>query len=117
MDVSALHALSLSPLMAETPEKGPDAKQNLEQAARSFEAFFVQMLLKEMRKTIPESGLLGKGMGKDVYDWMFDDAISKAVSRQGGLGLADLLIAKYADQENAETGLKFLEESADKGSR
>ena len=76
----------------------PSEEGGIEKAAKSFEAFFVQMLLSEMRKTIPKGGFLDGGLGKDVYNWMFDEAISKAVTQNGGMGLAKLLIETYGDR-------------------
>ena len=46
----------------------------LRKIAQDFEAVFVNLLLKEMRKTVPEGGLLGSDAGAKVYREIMDTA-------------------------------------------
>ena len=61
------------------------------QAAQGFEKIFVQYLMKSMRSSVPEGGLLGKSFASGVYQGMFDEYLSEQASTGGGLGLADML--------------------------
>ncbi len=72
-----------------------DDLKRLKESAESFESFFIYSLLKEMRKSIPEGGLLDSGVGKEVYQYMFDEAIAKKMSEAGGIGLSKMLIQTY----------------------
>lgn len=67
-------------------------KDRLAKTARDFEAIFVQQVFKEMRKTIPEGGLLPRGQAEDIYFDMQDMEAAKQLARQGGIGLADMML-------------------------
>jgi murein DD-endopeptidase MepM/ murein hydrolase activator NlpD len=66
-------------------------KEELKKAAQEFEAVFIAYMLKVMRDTIEESGLLDGGLGKSIYTEMFDQEVSLNMARHGVLGISDLL--------------------------
>ncbi len=72
------------------------AQTELRHACQMLEAHFVSWLLREMRATIPRSGLLPYGPTEETYDYLLDDALSRAVSQGGGIGLATALEAQLA---------------------
>jgi flagellar protein FlgJ len=69
------------------------AKQNtpegIKQAAKQFEALFMNMLLKSMREATPKDGMLDSDQTK-TYTSMLDQQLSQNLS-QRGIGLGDLL--------------------------
>jgi peptidoglycan hydrolase FlgJ len=69
--------------------KTGDAK--LKAACTDFEAVFVNMMLGEMRKTVPKNGLLPKSSGQDIMQSMLDTEMTKNMAHAGGIGLADML--------------------------
>jgi flagellar protein FlgJ len=79
-------------------EKGPQKldPEKLKKACLEFETFFVGMMLKSMRQTLPGDNFLSAAPGKDVYQSMFDEELSRTIARGGGIGLgkrmADLLL-------------------------
>jgi flagellar protein FlgJ len=86
--------------VGETPhgEKGrvvaPAAAQDrkLRQACRDFESILLFNLFKEMRRTIPKSGLLPPAPGKETFQMMFDQKIAEDLSQRGeGMGLQQVL--------------------------
>jgi soluble lytic murein transglycosylase-like protein len=75
--------------------------RKLRKAATDFESLFVQQLLKQMRKSIPDSGLFGEGMAGDIYQSMFDESIATAIAGKGSFQLADTILRSFdADKEN-----------------
>lgn len=56
------------------------------QAAKDFESVLLHQVLREMRKTVPDSGLLSDGTSEQMQSmfWMF---LSQHMADQGGLGL------------------------------
>jgi murein DD-endopeptidase MepM/ murein hydrolase activator NlpD len=58
-------------------------------ALESFESYMVQMMLREMRKTVPEGMFSSNAM--DMFMDMFDQAIAEQLSKKGGIGLADTI--------------------------
>jgi peptidoglycan hydrolase FlgJ len=66
--------------------------KKLRQACADFESIFFSNLFKEMRRTIPQSGLLPPSPGKDMYQMMLDQKIAEDLSKRGeGMGLQKLL--------------------------
>jgi murein DD-endopeptidase MepM/ murein hydrolase activator NlpD len=70
---------------------GNNRKTELKKVAQEFESLFMAQLLKVMRETIEESGLLDGGFGKSIYTEMFDQEVSLNMARRGTLGISDLL--------------------------
>lgn len=70
-----------------------DARGNLDEVARQFEALFVQMMLKSMRDATPRGGLFASDRRRG-YEQMYDRQLSLQLSTRGGIGLAPLLEAQ-----------------------
>lgn len=62
----------------------------IDQVARQFESVFVRMMLQEMRKTVPEGGLLDN-QTTQMYQDMLDGQLATTLSGQGGIGLAPVI--------------------------
>ncbi len=71
--------------------KGRDPEK-LKESAQQFEAIFIQQMFKEMRKTIPDDGLIQRGNADDIYSQLQDMEAAKITAQQGGIGLADMMI-------------------------
>ena len=78
---------SLSQLR-EDAKVDPDAKAD--EVSRQFEALFVNMLLKSMRKATQRSELFNSEAAKS-FESMFDQEIANKVSYADGIGLADTI--------------------------
>lgn len=65
--------------------------QELKKACEEFEAYYVQQLFKEMRKTIPDGGMFEESNEKDIYTDMLDTEYSAVISKSNGTGIADVL--------------------------
>jgi len=93
------------------PKKTLSASEQASQvkkAALAFEAYFIQSLLKEMRKAQPQGGLFDGGSGKEIYQSLFDEKIAQKMAESGGIGLSRLIVEKLS------TGLKNSEQSTDR---
>lgn len=66
-------------------------KARLKKATKEFESFFVMHMLKSMRSTIPEGGLIDGGLGKDVYTSLFDQELAKDIAGNSSRSLAQVL--------------------------
>jgi len=66
-------------------------KAKLGKAVQEFESVFVGYLLKTMRATVPKSEVSGDGFGGDIMEGMFDMEMAKHISRNSGLGIAEML--------------------------
>lgn len=64
----------------------------LREACVEFEGYFIQMMYKEMRKTVhSENGPLPKSNAEQIFQEMLDEEYSKASAKSGGIGLADMM--------------------------
>jgi hypothetical protein len=80
-------------------------KERLRKATEEFESFFNLQMLKAMRSTIPESDLIGSGLGKDVYTSMFDQELAKRMAGASDRSISEILyrdLVKFIDAQDAE---------------
>ena len=69
----------------------PEAKaKKLREACEGFESIFIQKMWQEMRKTVPQNGMMH---GKEEHYWqdMYDQELAKKMTSAGGIGLADMM--------------------------
>lgn len=67
--------------------------EELKEVCKEFEAYFVEMVMKEVKKSLPESENEDAGMGK-LKDFFMDNMITELaeqVCEQQNLGLADTM--------------------------
>jgi peptidoglycan hydrolase FlgJ len=70
----------------------PRRDKKLRKACRDFESLFLFNLFKEMRKTIPRSGMLPTSPGKETFQMMFDQKVAEDLSGRGeGIGLQKMV--------------------------
>ena len=86
-DLSSLNRLKV--------QSKQDPSTALDEVAQQFESVFVTMMMKEMRNTLPKDGLFSSNE-MESYQEMFDQQLSLDLSRNGGLGLADLISRQMA---------------------
>ncbi len=64
----------------------------LKELSQEFEAIFIQQMYKEMRSTISDDGLIPRTNAEDTFIQMQDLEVAKATARQGGIGLAEMMM-------------------------
>ena len=83
--------------LAQSASKMPPA-----QAAKKFEALFATLLVKEMRKALPDGFFGGEAEG-DIYAGWFDEHIGETIARNGGLHLAETVQAWLEHKSAGQT--------------
>ncbi|MEC7946592.1 MAG: peptidoglycan DD-metalloendopeptidase family protein [Myxococcota bacterium] len=91
LDVAGL----VPPGATDIPHADP-RRMNREEAARQFESYLAQMMVKEMRNTLPEGGLFGS-KAADMFAEVFDQEIAKRISDSGRLGLQKSILARLGE--------------------
>jgi len=99
----------LGALAKKKPDKMTD--RELREIAKDFESLLVRLLLKEMRKTIPEDGFLEYSHATQMYEEMGDDALANQIAEQGGIGIGQLL---YEQLKEARDELYSAQDVAEK---
>jgi Rod binding domain-containing protein len=83
---------------ADSVAEGSEASKQrarLKKATQDFEAVFIGMMLKQMRKTMAgENPLFSKNSEAKYYQEMMDDAVAQQMSRTGQFGLGEMLYKK-----------------------
>jgi len=81
------------------PADGPEAVQY---AAEAFESYFIQMMLTEMRRTIPDDkSFIPKSHAERIFTEMLDEEIAKEAARAGSFGLADTIVRQMTMESYA----------------
>lgn len=84
---------SLTTTAALAAQMGPDEaalrRKDMDEAAVEFEGYLVEMMIREMRSTIPEGMFQSDAV--DLFSGIFDQELSKSIASSGGIGLASLL--------------------------
>ena len=74
-----------------------DQKSALNETAQQFEALFIQMMLAEMRKSIPKEGLFDSQAVRTYQD-MADKQVSLDMAKRGDFGIAYVIKAQFESQ-------------------
>ena len=74
-----------------------------EEAAKKMEALFATILVKELRRAMPEGGFFGDGPGADTYNGWFDEHLGAELANSGSLDLAGMV--KTALEAKAQSAL------------
>ena len=112
-DPRMAHQLNLEHISTQVPTKTSveDTPDAIREVARTFESLFLNEIMKNMRKTLPEDGLLNGGFANNVFNSMLDQEYSSIAARSGQVGLAEV-IARQLGADPVEAARK--EESIDK---
>ncbi len=86
--------LKLNYLRASGDDSDPE---RLRGAARELEAYFIHVLIREMRKAIPPNPLFGGGKAEEIFQDFLDEEIAAEMAKTNQLGLADLIFDSMAD--------------------
>ena len=88
-----------SPAIAATA--AADAK--LKATCQEMEAVFLNLMLKQMRETVPKGNLLGNTQAEQTFTSMLDTELTKNMAKAGGMGLADMLYRQLSKTAAAVT--------------
>lgn len=71
-----------------------DPKAGLHKAAQEFESMFLQIVLKNMRATVPQDGLMDSDETR-FYTGMLDQQLAQDLAKNGTLGFARMMEAQF----------------------
>lgn len=94
--MNALSSVSLPMDVIRTPHLDDGARQ--EKALKELEGVFLHLLLKEMRKSVPEGGLLGDSPAQKMFQEMLDEVYAQKMADSGQLGIAKSMADQIALQ-------------------
>jgi Rod binding domain-containing protein len=86
------------------PKIGRNAAMNMAQArkvAQDFESVFIAQMLKPMFENIEPSSPFGGGSSEKIWRDMQVDEYGKAITRSGGIGIADTIVKEMMKMQEA----------------
>jgi len=91
------HGIDPAQLLSQATSQAPRSEQGkdpekMKDLAQQFESIFIQQMYKQMRKTVPDDGLLPRGNADEIYNQLQDLEAAKITAQQGGIGLAELML-------------------------
>ncbi len=72
-------------------------------AFESLEEMFISVLMKEMRKSVPDDGVIKKSHATKMYEEMLDETFSAQMAKSGQLGIAKQLSEQWRVEHLRET--------------
>lgn len=76
----------------------------LKKVATQFEELFMNMMLKAMRATVGDGGLVEKSNQFEIFQGMLDENFAESFAEAGGIGIADMMIEqmrKYVAEDQS----------------
>ena len=73
-------------------------KARLRAAAEEFEGIMLELMVKEMRKNVPESPIFGRDNGREIFNEMLDSQYVRLMVDRGGIGLSNLLVRQLENR-------------------
>jgi len=72
------------------------SREELREAAQEFESMFMNLVIKQMRQTVPESDVMGDSSKVQFFQGMLDEEYSKMAGERASNGLAELIYQNLA---------------------
>lgn len=86
------------PNVPQTSNEGERRDVKLLKAARMFEKQFLSEMVRAMRRTVQNGGLIETSMGEGIFREKLDDEYVEAWGEKGGIGLADVIYKQVAER-------------------
>ncbi len=95
-------ALAGAPLPAHAPASAQ--QDEIRRVAKEFEAIFIGQMLAPMFAGLKTDGLGGYGAGEEMFRPMLIERYAEALSRSGGVGIADNIVAELTRLQTTGAG-------------
>ncbi len=77
-------------------QKVTDAK--LREVSDMYEKHFIKEMMKQMKATLPEGGLLKKNNAEEIFQDQLDDQYSGEWNKRGGFGISDMIFKQLSEK-------------------
>jgi len=104
MEFSSANSFMMQAQMAQRNNMSPalnidnltNDQETILNAALEFEAYFIQVMFREMRSTInTESGILPQSQAQEIFQDMLDEQTARSAAANGGIGLAQQIFRQF----------------------
>ena len=95
---------AVAPPDAAAAERIAQEDKKLRKVCQDMEAVFLNMLMSQMRASIPADPLLGDSNAKKIIQSMLDTEMTKDMAKSGGMGLGNMLYRQLSPTLHASKG-------------
>lgn len=78
-----------------------DQSTKLAKAAIEFERLFVEIMFKEMRRSVGNGGLIEKNTGEQIFTEMLDSEYARKMVQNGDFGLARTIVEQLSERDKS----------------
>lgn len=99
----------LKPGLTQFQRPRPTVEENdkkLRDVSELYQRQFMHEMMKAMRSTVQESGLIKVGQAEKIYKEQMDQHYVENWSKKGGIGLADMIYKQLVEKLGPQMGLK-----------
>jgi len=96
-------ALQGAPLPMSAQPRSEAPSNEARRAVEEFEAVFLSEMLSPMFEGLETDGLGGGGMGEEIFRPMLIERYAEAISRAGGVGIADSIMRELMRMQETPT--------------
>lgn len=101
----ALAQSALAGRSVDAPSASGKTQTELHEAAKQFEAVFINEMFSYMTEGLPTDGPIGGGNGEAMMRSMLNDEYAKSLAARGGVGISDSVYRELlAYQEGSSNG-------------
>lgn len=87
-------------------------KKKLRDACDEFESVMLQILYKQMKATIPESGFVEKSSARTMFEDMLDETLMEKNSHRG-MGISDMMYKQLSAQMDKAYKIQTIDKDAE----
>lgn len=87
----------------ELSKRKSTSQEALQDAAEQFEAIFLYQLMEQMRRTVPETDLLGDRRAENIFQSMLDQEMAGTFAQNQSVGLAKMIyeqMSRYVSDDD-----------------
>lgn len=89
-----------------TAPKQPSADEKLKTVANMYEKHFLREMLKAMRGTVQQSGLINQNQAEKIFSEKLDDEYTDKWADRGGIGLSNMIYNQLLEKFGVQMGLR-----------
>jgi peptidoglycan hydrolase FlgJ len=110
VDSSSGRMMKIGPkfMDARATRENPDAK--LREVSEMYEKHFLREMMKAMRSTVGESGLIKTNQAEKIFQEQLDHNYVDKWGEKGGIGLSEMIYKQLVDKYGVQMGLKLPEQ-------
>lgn len=107
IDGSGMKPLATSPMQLHARPTAEQQEGRLREASKLYERQFLGEMMKAMRSTVQESGLIKSSQAEKIFREQLDGQYLDKWADEGGLGLQQVIYNQLVDKYGAALGIKI----------